>query len=245
VVVLTNRRDLAADDVIRRVEELGTEVVRLNADELVQSSAPSWDPFLGSTLKAGAVWWRQFEIPVPDGVITIEQADQLLVERAQWRVWVSTLAERGATWINEPWAARRAEDKVVQLQLAYRLGFQVPRTILTNDVSTVRQFANAREVVVKTPAAGYFELSGGGFVFTRALSYELLSDESAWSRQPIFVQARVRGRHVRAVALGRRCFAATSSRLRWIGQPNLMESRGSDGCCPNLSRLCVFDICMH
>jgi ATP-grasp ribosomal peptide maturase len=54
----------------------------------------------------------------------------------------------GATYVNHPLAVTRADFKPVQLQLAAGLGFQVPPTLVTNDVEAARKFAAEHGPVV-------------------------------------------------------------------------------------------------
>ena len=53
-------------------------------------------------------------------------------------------------WINNPVATYKAEHKAVQLYTARRTGFDVPRTVITNDAQGVRQVAeNDSTVAIK------------------------------------------------------------------------------------------------
>ncbi len=208
VLVLTNLRDLAADDVVRRLDEAGIGVRRINADTCATSAIPTWSLDADEVGEVGAVWWRQFEIPA-DGSPFGAAIDELLVVRAQWRAWLTTLADPETPWVNDLWAARRAEDKVVQLRTARALDFVVPKTIITNDRAAAARFGRERGAVIKTPAAAYFEATEKGFVYTNPLSAALASPEAAWHAQPVLVQERVSGIDVRIVALGQNCFGAS------------------------------------
>jgi glutathione synthase/RimK-type ligase-like ATP-grasp enzyme len=209
VLILTNERDLAADDVVRRVDAAGFPVRRLNADAVVQSRVRPWSPHTAVS-DVGVVWWRQFELPSnPLDRTDVDNADELLVVRAQWRAWISTLCAPGIPWVNDIWAARRAENKVEQLRSAVALGFDVPDTMLTNDREDAARFAERGAVVVKSLASGYFELSDRGFVYTTGGTAALGYPEPAWRRQPMIVQRMMPGRDVRVVAVGDQVFGAS------------------------------------
>lgn len=49
---------------------------------------------------------------------------------------------RHAHWINDPFQTRIAHRKLLQLQVANRLGFKTPRTLVTNDAETALRFAD-------------------------------------------------------------------------------------------------------
>jgi glutathione synthase/RimK-type ligase-like ATP-grasp enzyme len=203
VVVLTNERDLAADDVIRRIDNRGFRPHRINAETVSESPVPVWE--LGAECGVGAVWWRQFELSAPRSP-ALPEAEDLLLVRTQWRAWLSVLDVAGVPWVNDLWSARRAEDKVTQLRTAKELGFHVPATIVTNHRDAAMHFAASKPCVVKTLASAYFELSGRGFVYTHSLDDRAFDNEDGWSRQPLIVQERVDGADVRVVVVGDRTF---------------------------------------
>jgi glutathione synthase/RimK-type ligase-like ATP-grasp enzyme len=208
VVVLTNRRDLAADDIIRRIDAVGYPIYRLNADSVIECAAWAWRSDQSSSEMPGAVWWRQFELPA-EGELSISDADDLLVVRAQWRAWLATLRTTNTIWVNDLWSARKAENKVEQLRAARSVGFRVPPTLVTNDPVEAARFRDRYPAVVKSLAGAYYEISGLGFVYTQELNDAILEDEASWYCQPVIIQQRIPGINVRVVMVGDRCFGAT------------------------------------
>jgi glutathione synthase/RimK-type ligase-like ATP-grasp enzyme len=207
VVVLTNKRDLAADDIIRRIDAAGYPVHRLNADSVVEESAWSWRPDQSPSHETGAVWWRQFELPA-EGELSLSDADDLFVVRAQWRAWLSTLRTSNTVWVNDLWSARKAENKVEQLRAARSVGFEVPPSLITNDPVEAARFGDHYTAIVKSLAGAYYEISGLGFVYTQELDDHILQDRASWYRQPLIVQQRLAGANVRVVTIGQHCFGA-------------------------------------
>lgn len=54
-----------------------------------------------------------------------------------------------ARWVNRPSANQRGRNVLGQVQLANRLGFNVPSTLFTNDAEELKRFAGASTVVIK------------------------------------------------------------------------------------------------
>lgn len=54
----------------------------------------------------------------------------------------------GARYVNHPAAVTRAEFKPAQLQAAGRLGFDIPPTLVTNDVEQARTFAAEHKPII-------------------------------------------------------------------------------------------------
>lgn len=208
ILILTNERDFAADEVVHWLNKIGADVERLNIEAAQSKAIPAWSPKgEGVPTDRTVVWWRQFETDRrPDG---LDELDDILVDRAQWRAWISTLANGTAIWVNDLWAARRAENKVEQLRVARDVGFSVPATIITNDPAEAEAFRVATgPCVIKTLASAYFSFSDQSFVFTEALDDTALQLDG-WHRVPVVVQALVAGGlDARVVAFGNRCYGA-------------------------------------
>ncbi|MCP4303600.1 MAG: hypothetical protein GY788_01690 [bacterium] len=214
VLILTNERDFAADDVIRWIRESGASLVRLNHDSAVSGPVPAWgigDPARLPVNAPRVVWWRQFETDAHPS--TLAEADDLLVERGQWRTWLARFEHPNTTWVNDLWAARRAENKIEQLRSASAVGFDVPATVVTNDPAVASRFrASHGAAVVKTLAAGYFSLSSQAFVFTEELDDPVLSAGQIWFKTPVIVQELLaEAVDVRVVSFGHYCFGARCS----------------------------------
>jgi glutathione synthase/RimK-type ligase-like ATP-grasp enzyme len=209
IVVLANERDFAADEIIRRLADR-VRVRRLNIETARRASVGSWSPEYeaDSGCEARVIWWRQFESD--ERPTTRRGIDDVLVRRAQWRTWLATCSGPRTHWVNDLWAARRAENKVEQLRAAAAVGLRVPRTAITNDPDVAGAFRDAvGESIVKTLSSAYFEFSDQSFVFTELLSDATLRDRELWFDVPVIVQESLRtGHDTRVVSFGQHCFAA-------------------------------------
>jgi glutathione synthase/RimK-type ligase-like ATP-grasp enzyme len=154
IVIVTQTYDPHADDVILALERKGHEPVRLNTDEIPQNVRISmaWDddrPFdatvdvlsSGRTMTAAtvrSVWWRRpafFGLPPDLSAQEYEFATQE-IDHALRSMWASM----DCYWISEPERIRQASWKGEQLLRAHRLGFDVPRTLVTTDPEEAREF---------------------------------------------------------------------------------------------------------
>lgn len=81
ILILTNERDFAADEVVRRLHELGADVERLNIESARSKPVPLWSPQDQDPSTEGTVvWWRQFE--TDDRPDRLDKLDDILVDRA-------------------------------------------------------------------------------------------------------------------------------------------------------------------
>ena len=189
ILVLTNERDFAADIVVNHLLAAAVDVRRLNIETARRTSIGAWSPHaeVEKPDSPTVVWWRQFELDQhPIGTAEI---DDVLVARAQWRTWLSTMHVPNAVWVNDLWSARRAENKIEQLRTALTAGFTVPRTLLTNDPVAALAFRETiGAAVVKASASAYFEFSDQSFVFTEELDDSVLDRRELWFDVPVSVQ---------------------------------------------------------
>lgn len=210
VLVITNERDFAADVVIDRIRRRGGTVERWNTET---PPTLDWRPE-GPPLSAAAsaVWLRQY-LPEPARSASVSDVDDFLVMREQWRAWLTDLAESDARWMNPLWAARRAENKLIQLRTAAGLGFLVPPTVVTNDrIVAEKHESEVGPCIVKAVSAAYFPFSTSSFMFTRPLSDALSLGGDDWAVQPVIVQQAVVPRaDVRLFIVGDHASAAATT----------------------------------
>jgi glutathione synthase/RimK-type ligase-like ATP-grasp enzyme len=154
IVIVTQTDDPHADDVIIALERKGEEAVRINTDEIPENVRISmtWEdelPFAavidvltsGRTMTADAVrsvWWRRpgfFGLPAELSPQEYEFATGE-IEHALRSLWASL----DCYWISEPQRILHASWKGGQLLRARRLGFEIPRTLVTTDPDEAREF---------------------------------------------------------------------------------------------------------
>jgi ATP-grasp ribosomal peptide maturase len=174
VLVLTCLEDITADLVIKTLHARGTTVVRLDPtdlgrgvsfDSVIGGGPHDWDGTLHTPSRKvrltdiGAVYYRR---PSP---WSSEHPEPRTAEFAV------TEARHGfggllhnlpcASYVNHPSAVARADRKPGQLQTAARVGFDVPPTLVTNDVEAARAFAAKHRNVVYKPFRGLPQTEDG------------------------------------------------------------------------------------
>ncbi|HEU4593931.1 MAG TPA: MvdD family ATP-grasp ribosomal peptide maturase [Pyrinomonadaceae bacterium] len=108
---------------------------------------------------------------------------------------------------------RHAENKQLQLQVAREVGLEIPRTLTTNDPSTVRAFAESCEGGIVTKMLSSFAVYEGGqelVVFTNQLQPEDLADLSGLSLCPMTFQEMIpKALELRVTIVGNRIMTAS------------------------------------
>lgn len=154
-----------------------------------------------------AVWWRRPRgFGIPDA---IQHQDHRAFawhecEEAIESLWAIL---GGVRWINHPHQDTVAHRKGYQLEVARRLGFLLPKTLITNDpddaISFARTLAPGR--IVYKP----FSTIANQWRETRVLDDTALAAIGQVRHAPVIFQEYIEGADVRVTAVGRRVFAAS------------------------------------
>lgn len=165
ILIVTHSRDLHADRIVPLLEQRGHPYLRLDLDafprdyEFVQSVL---DRHCSNRLRrlddapvdlgeVGAVWNRKaadFAYRSAD----LGAQERAYAKRETEQALFGALYSLDCFWMSHPRALRGAQWKGEQLKRAARMGFRVPRSIVTNSPHEVRRFRDsvAGPIIFKT-----------------------------------------------------------------------------------------------
>lgn len=152
ILIITNKLDPHADQVIAHLKENGAEFLRFNTEDFPtkiklslfqeNSSFRGYLVFPAGTLdisKIKSVWYRRPQPPYISKDIGLESAREFALKESKatlsnlWRVL-------DCFWVNHPRLVWAAENKLSQLKVASSLGFKIPKTLVTNDPEKAKDF---------------------------------------------------------------------------------------------------------
>ncbi|WP_030680865.1 ATP-grasp ribosomal peptide maturase [Streptomyces rimosus] len=239
ILVIAARDDWPTDRVVRMLTGRGADVFRLDVAEFPQQVALNgrtavhgWGGWLSNahrTVRLDAITAAYFRAPnafrFPTGMSGPEHRFAAAQARAGLGGILTALECR---WVSHPAAMARAEYKPLQLAMARDCGLTVPPTLITNDPSAVRSFADdIGGPIVSKPVASPVFIEGDQLktVYTRRLSADDLADLSGVETTAHLFQAWVdKAYEVRLTVVGRRLFAAEIH----AGSPQAYEDWRSD-----------------
>lgn len=116
-----------------------------------------------------------------------------------------------ATWISDYYALRRSYNKTLQLELAARLGFTVPDTVITSSAARARAFVERYPAVIVKPIdVQLFKQSGKESLFlARKVNKTTIRYEGLHLAPAIFQQAVDVAIDIRVTVVANKAFAAT------------------------------------
>lgn len=220
ILIVTNSDDGAhTDEVSRHIIKLGSQVIRLNSDDLSTGRqrltvTPS-GPLILSTKEStfdlqavDAVWHRRANV-FGSSVEDPGQKKHLEAELKEvLEALVCLLAHK--RWLNRPDKMQIASRKIYQLHLAQQVGLTVPETIVTADPIIATHFANQGPTVFKTLSKPQLVVDGElHFIPTTLLTEEHLDRVELIGEQHVLLQRFIDKRsEIRVTCIGAELFAA-------------------------------------
>ena len=150
LLILTSDQDFTADYLIVELIRRRLPYFRLNSEELsdAELTFSLSGTNQGRSISVGpktldldlieAVWYRRAIHPLPKASLT--QAERFFVSGELRHLAMGLVLNPGIVWVNPIDKVSVAELKLYQLQVAANLGFRVPRTFVSGDVSKLRSF---------------------------------------------------------------------------------------------------------
>ncbi len=226
ILIITNKQDLTADFVVREITRRGLAFARLNTDEFPINACASVRFEPGETShprlrwfdrerilewrRVRAVWYRRPVAPIVADAIVDPGVRKFASDEAYdflRGLWYSL----SCFWISNPDSIRRAEHKIVQLNEAHRIGFTLPRTLISNSAEEVRDFFRTCPdgIVAKPLFLGFLHHNNEGkFIYTTRLAEDDLSaDDEIQFTPSIYQQYVPKTADIRVTVVGDRVFA--------------------------------------
>lgn len=177
VLILTNSTDgIHSDSVITQLSKRCEKHFRLDVDTISDGRTKiriehSHDASMFSVEsehgivtsdEVKSVWYRrpnQYNLAIKDPEQRkFAERELRAVLEGMWQILDN------AYWISSPASLMRARDKILQLKLARKIGFSIPKTIITNKSADVIGFYEQhKKIVFKTIGSGFLDYGSKSF----------------------------------------------------------------------------------
>lgn len=218
LLLVTNRRDITMDYVVAELLRRKIAYFRLNTEQLPEALCSiagyprsAWSVSLGDRSIRGdqitAAYFRRPGAPVLAAGFT-DAGEQAYIE-AEWGSFLKSLYSRlDGKWLNSPTNIFLAEDKPLQLVFAHEEGFNLPATVITNDIKSVRRIAEDGPAIGKPLRQAVLAGENERVIFTSRL--DRIEDDQSQSiaLAPFIAQTEIVKKYdVRVTVVGERVFA--------------------------------------
>jgi len=226
IAIVTMSDDNACiDRVSRSLEARGARAIRLDTDRYPTSLTLSTHHGAdGDHHRAGtgeeradlaevdAVWYRRIALGRDIPATLDPQLRAPSVEESR-RSFLGVLGTLPCFVMDRYELVRRADNKLLQLQLARAVGLETPRTLVSNDPEAVREFASACGGAIVTKMMSSFAVYEGDaetVVFTNPVAPADLDELDGLRLCPMTFQERLAKEvELRVTVVGERVFAAS------------------------------------
>lgn len=230
VLIIANKIDLHADKMVEVLTERGQSVFRWNTSDILDDTAGGWtidedgsdwiltEQVSGMRLSKNEVksaFYRRIGRPQYSSQNLEDLAHEQFVNLEIREFVDGVLRETDCLWINHPNAIANALFRLPQRALARQVGFQIPRTIVTNDPGLAREFVKSlrdegKEISIKRLANSRMSFPFEFSFWNRRIPDNLLEEVcSAVKAAPTMLQEYVQKKvELRVVMIGDQHFCS-------------------------------------
>jgi glutathione synthase/RimK-type ligase-like ATP-grasp enzyme len=205
ILLITNSSDVTTDFLVKKLTNKNLHFYRLNTNTLFEKTNVDFNfqkgEFIIQDLTSNieidlssvrSVYYRRPELPLLERYL-LDRADERFIKN-EFLFCLEGLYKllENAFWVNNVYRIREAENKIYQLQLAKKMGFQIPNSIISNRYGSVSTFFydNANECITKPIKSGLIEDNPSRVVFTSNVVPDSLEEERV-KFFPNFFQRRI------------------------------------------------------
>lgn len=213
VLIITHREDYTADFLIHKLNERGLKYVRLNCEDLWHKNFKIGNSFefnFEGISNFSSVWFRRTKLPKIE-TESLEIANYLLNEYDSFLQNLLTIID--ARWFSNPHSIYRAENKLLQLKLASKLGFKIPDTLVTSSKNTLKEFykQHDKSIILKPLSQSrIYKNDSLSLIFTNLAKEEHLLSLQDFELTPCIFQKYIKKKiELRVTVVGKDVFVAS------------------------------------
>ncbi len=215
ILIITHKEDYTADFIIAKLNERNIDYHRFNCEDCLEENITlrfgnnSQHSFNGEKINFKSVWYRRLKLPHVSSSI-VEEKIYLLNEVEAFITNLFGIIK--AKWLSEPTALRLAGNKFLQLTIAKEIGFNVPKTIVTNNKSVIVDFYNSnRGTIIKPINSGRINYANNTskLIFSNLIPKEYIEKIDEFDVVPSILQEYIEKEYeLRVTVIDRKVFAA-------------------------------------
>ncbi len=214
ILIITHKTDFTADFVVNKLNQRGIAYRRLNCEDLLllEFNIKFDADFRYSILDENhyeSVWFRRTKLPEIKG---LSNEETIYVSGEIDSFLKNVFSTLPAKWLSSPASVYEAENKLLQLKTAQRLGFIIPNTLVTNSKVELKKFyqANNQDIIIKPISQTRISYQENpAFIFTNPVSQNLMEQIEQFDLTPCIFQRNIPKEYeIRATVVGEKVFAA-------------------------------------
>lgn len=218
ILLLTNKRDLTMDYIVKELSKKNIPFYRLNTEDLPKykivfgiADINDWTISLKekeiSGFEVKAAYFRRPEIPqvIPS---SLKPSDAEYIQNEWLSVLKNLYWRLDNKWLNSPTSIFLSEDKAKQLVIAKEIGFKIPNTYITNDYYSAAKLQIEKGIIAKPLKHALLSGTKEKVIFTSRVKPLKAKDSASISMAPIIFQNEINKKFdVRVTVVADKVFA--------------------------------------
>lgn len=214
ILIITNLEDFAADYLILKLMEADINYLRVNSED-VSNWSITYDPYNGIFLRyedshynlssVQGIYFRRAPT-IFNHFYNNKNSNFLWRESKEFLEGIYLTLD--ANWINPIFETYKAERKLYQLNIAKKIGFKIPRSLITNIPSEVKKFISEKECIIK-PISHGLQISDEEIfsMYTSSIDKDLEFNLDELFETPVYVQEKIQNQFdIRVTVIGAKLF---------------------------------------
>lgn len=215
ILIITHKQDYTADFVVNKLNKRGIQYKRLNCEDLLNTKYSfnldqKYNFSFDGVDNFHSVWFRRIKFPE---LIGLQEEEKNYIITEYDSLLKNLFAVIDAKWLSNPKHIYNAENKILQLKEAKKIGFNVPSTIITNDKQKIIDFykQNNRDIIIKPLAQTRINYKNdAAFIFTNKVNEDLISSIDQYDITPCIIQQNIKKEYeIRVTVVNDKVFAAS------------------------------------
>lgn len=247
ILFITNKEDITTDFVVKRIKKSGANYYRFNTEDLFSSVDICLDfgknkfellderkGVIGLN-KISSVYFRRPKVPIISLNLDVGERNFILNEYHSLLNGIYNILSN-KLWINYVCSIREAENKIYQLVLAKKIGFRIPKTMITNYSDSAYQFikTNRFNCILKPIRSGFVDdPDNPRVIFTNKINKSKVKELKRIKYCPSIFQNNIeKEADVRVTVVGEKLFPVKiesqeyeESRIDWRRGTNIISHK--------------------
>lgn len=212
ILIITHKEDYTADFLIDKLNNKRIKYKRLNCEDIDKTNYSIDNNFkftFDKEYSFKSVWFRRTKLPLIENV---NFSERIYLQNEYETLLKNLFSVIDAKWFSEPHSIYRAENKLLQLKLAHEIGFNIPKTLVTNCKIELKKFyeKNNHDIIIKPLGISrIIQDDSMTFLFTNSLKREHIDSIEDFDLTPCLFQNRIEKEfELRITVVGENVFSA-------------------------------------
>lgn len=215
ILIISHKQDFTADYVVNKLNKQNIDYYRFNTEDLFQEkilfryNGHKFDTIIGGNHNIKSVWFRRIKLP---DFSDIDVTEGEFIRNEVHSFFTNLWSILGCNWVSIPKNVYEAENKLLQLKTARKLGFNIPNTLVTTDADEIKSFyhQNSKNIIIKSLSDNYVIQNGREkVIFTNKLKQNYIDKIYDYLNLPSIFQEYIEKKiEIRVTVVADKVFSA-------------------------------------